>query len=441
MDNYENNQGTAASLSSADLENAHPADAADMLENLPLEDQIRLVQSMDVSDAAEAFEEIADHVRVELITSLNPELAADILEEMSPDDAADVLDHLEPEDRSRLLRRVEHEDAEGLRDLLRHEPDTAGGLMNTNIVILDQGLTVDQAIAFIRKEVEDKEVPYYAYLVDDEDKLVGVCSLRDILTAKPGTSLKSMIKNQNLITVLFDVDREEVAHQLGHYNFVALPVVDYDGKLLGAITHDDIFDVLHEEASEDMQSMVGAGGDETVDTPWLISVKKRFPWLVINVINSAIAAWVVHLFEGTIAEMAILAALMHIVSNQAGNTGQQSLAVIIRQMAMEKFDRRRSWMAVWREVKVGLLNGLLIGAVVFAAVLAVTQNLALGEVMALALGINMLVGSVFGASIPLILKELGRDPAQASSIFLTTITDSAGFFIFLGLAGIMLLGN
>lgn len=422
-----------------DLENFHPADAADILENLPLESQVRVIGTIPLDEAAETIVEMAEHQRTPLLQSLDPELAADILEEMFPDDAADLLDDLGEEYRNVLLRRVEREDAAEIRSLMRFDPETAGGVMNSEIVILDHGLTVDQAISIIRKEIEDKEIPYYAYLVDEDEVLVGVLSLRDLLLAKPGTLLKALIKNQNLINVVFDVDKEEVANLLGHYNFMAMPVVDYQGRLLGIVTHDDIFDIMHEEASEDMLGMVGAGGDESVDTPWLQSVRKRLPWLIINVINSAIAAWVVHLFEGTIAQMAILAALMHIVSNQAGNTGQQSLAVIIRQLAMERFDRKRSWLAVWREAKVGIVNGILIGGMVLLAVYLVTDNFPLGQVMALSLGSNMLIGSLAGASIPLILKELGRDPAQASSIFLTTLTDSAGFFIFLGLAAYMLL--
>lgn len=185
--------------------------------------------------------------------------------------------------------------------------------------------------------------------------------------------------------------------------------------------------------------MVGAGADETTDSPVGFSVKKRLPWLIINVINSAVAAYVVHLFDETIAAMAILAALMHIVSNQAGNTGQQALAVMIRQLAVEKFDRKKAWLAVFRELKIGIINGLLISTVVLLAITVATGDYMLGAVMGVALIFDMLIGALSGASIPLILKEIGRDPAQASSIFLTTITDAVGFWSFLGLAGMLLL--
>ena len=426
-------------VTASDLENVHPADVADHLENLPLEEQVKLVGSLPLEDAAETLEEMTERVRAQLLEELDPELAADILEEMSPDEAADALDELAEDVRDKILDRVESKEAEEIASLMGYDPDTAGGVMNTEVVILDYGLTVDQAISMIRNEIEDKEIPYYAYLVDEDEKLVGVLSLRDLLMSRPGKLLKDMVESQSLVSVVFDVDREEVAHVLGHYNFMALPVVDYEGRLLGIVTHDDIYDILHEEASEDMLGMVGAGVDETVDTPWRSSVLKRLPWLLINLANSALAAWVVHIFEGTIAQMAILAALMHIVSNQAGNTGQQSLAVMIRQLAMERFDRKRSWMAVLRETKIGLSSGLLIGVLVFGLVYLTVGNLLVAQVMAYALAMDMVIGALAGASIPLVLKELGRDPAQASSIFLTTLTDGAGFFIFLGLAQIMVL--
>ena len=422
-----------------DLENAHPADAADHLENLPLKEQVLVIQDMALDDAAESLVEMERPERTELLKELPPDYAADLLENMSPDDAADILDELDSEHQARLLRRVEDDDATEIRTLMTFDPETAGGVMNTEVVVLDQGLTADQAISFIRKSIEDSEIPYYGYVVDQDDRLVGVLSLRNLILAKPGKFLTDLVAGQTLIAATHDMDQEEVAQLLERYNFLALPVTDHEGRLLGVVTHDDVIDIIHEEASEDMLGMVGAGHDETMDTPWLRSVGMRLPWLLVNVANSAIAAWVVHLFEGTIADMAVLAALMPIVANQAGNAGQQSLAVMIRQLAVERFDRRKAWMAVLRETKVGLTNGVFIAFVVMAGVFLLTHNTSLAGIFAVALGLDMIIGNATGAMIPLVLRELGRDPAQASSIFLTTITDSCGFFIFLGLATIFLL--
>ncbi|MBG0789344.1 MAG: magnesium transporter [Desulfovibrionaceae bacterium] len=427
-------------LTAAEIEAQHPADAAETIEGLDIIDQVKFIKQLPIKDAAESIAEMDEHDQKELIANLNRGLAARIVDEMSPDDATDLLDSLDEDLQKALLSRVPAEERAELKTLLTFDPDTAGGVMNTEVVILDQDLNPDQAVTQIREEVEDKEVPYYAYLTDKKDRLVGVVSLRDIMLARRGVTLKDLVKTQNLITVAYNVDKEEVAHLIAHYNLLALPVVDFGNRLLGVVTVDDVIDIIHEEASEDMQAMVGAGADETTDSPWLYSVRMRLPWLIINVIFSAMSAWVVHLFEGNIAEMAVLAVLMPVVANQAGNTGQQALAVMIRQLVMERFDRKRAWLAVVRELRIGLLNGVIIASLVFSAVLVVSGKPLLATVMGTALGVDMLLGAFAGAAIPLLLKELGRDPAQASSIILTTITDSMGFFFLLGLAGWVLLG-
>ena len=426
-------------LTVAEIEAQHPADAAETIEGLDIDDQVKFIKQLPVKDAAESIAEMDSYDQTALITSLNKGLAARILEQMAPDDATDILEDLDEEVRKTLLSHIAAEDRAELKTLLTFDPDTAGGVMNTEVVILDQDLNVDEAVAKIREEVEDKEIPYYAYLTDKKDRLVGVVSLRDLLLARRGVTIKDLVKTQNLISVGYNVDKEEVAHHIAHYNFLALPVVDFGNRLLGVVTVDDVIDIIHEEASEDMQTMVGAGADETTDSPVGFSVKKRLPWLIINVVNSAVAAYVIHLFDDTIGAMAILAALMHIVSNQAGNTGQQALAVMIRQLAMEKFDRKKAWFAVLRELRIGVVNSVLVSLLLMACIMIFTGDFMLASCMGIALVFDMLVGAFSGAAIPLILKEIGRDPAQASSIFLTTITDAAGFWSFLGLAGYLLL--
>ncbi len=419
----------------------HPADVASRLENLEFEDQIRVLESLDPEDAAESVAEMERYERSELLERMDPRQAAELLSEMSPDDAADVLEDMDEEQAQEILGRVAKEDAAEIRTLMTYDPDTAGGAMNTEIVILDERLTADQAIKVIRTEIADKEVPYYAYLVDGQERLVGVLTMRDLLLAPPGEMLMELAKGQVLVSATFDVDKEEVAHLISRYNFLALPIVDYEDRLLGVVTHDDVIDIIHEEATEDMQKMVGAAADETMDSPWTYSIAKRLPWLIVNMLNSGLSAYVVHFFEGSIAEMAMLAVLMPMVANQAGNTGQQALAVMIRQMAVEKFDRSRCWPAIFRELKIGAANGLLVSTLVLAAVWLLTGTPGLALVMAAALLLDMVVGSLAGTGIPLVLKFMGRDPAQASSIFLTTLTDSLGFFFFLGLAQLFLLAR
>ncbi|MDR1124979.1 MAG: magnesium transporter [Deltaproteobacteria bacterium] len=415
----------------------HPADLAEHLETLPLEEQVELVRSLPREDAADALVEMEEAARTELLEQLDTGTAADLVGEMSPDDAADILDELDAERRDQLLERLEDEDAEEIRNLMAFAPDTAGSLMNTEIVLLDQTLTVDEAIKVLRQDIEDKEIPYYAYIVDEKEHLTNVLSLRDLLMSPRGTMLQDINKNRNLITVAFDQDSGEVAQMFGDYNFMALPVVDREGHILGIITHDDVIDLINELASGDMLGMVGAGQDESIDTAPVESVQMRLPWLVVNMLNSAVSALVVYLFDGSIAAMPMLAVFMPMVANQAGNTGQQALAVLIRQLALEKLERKRAFKAIRREVKVSLCNGLILAALVWTGVYLLTGP-RLATVMVAALVMDMFLGALAGASIPLILKRLGRDPAQASSIFLTAITDGAGFFIFLGLATLFL---
>ncbi len=435
----ESGKGLPGDVDQRVIDALHPADAADHIEELGLEEQVKFIKQLPIRDAADSIAEMDRYDQRELMERLNTGLAARVLEFMSPDDATDILEDLDDDHREAILRQIKAEDREELSTLLTFDPETAGGVMNTEVAVLREDLTVDQAIHEIRTEVEDKSIPYYAYLTDHKNHLTGVVSMRDLLITRSGKRLKELTKNQHLISVRYDVDKEEVARLIAHYNFLALPVIDFDHRFLGVVTVDDVIDILHEEASEDMQSMVGAGTDETTDSPWTYSVQKRLPWLIINVANSAISAWVVHLFEANITQMAILAVLMPIVANQAGNTGQQALAVMIRQFATEKFDRKKSWLAVIRELKIGLANGLCVSTMVFMAVLLLTSNTGLAGIMSAALFFDMIIGAVVGGSIPILLKEFGRDPAQASSIFLTTITDSMGFFSLLGLAGIFLL--
>lgn len=417
----------------------HPADRAEHLEQLPLSKQLCVLTHLPADEAAEALAELDEEVAGDVLENMDADDAARLIAEMDPDDAVDILDEVEEDHRDILLSNLPADDAEELRMLLSFDPDTAAGVMNTDIIMVSMNSTADEAIQRIRSELEEKEMPYYVYVVDAQETLEGVISLRDLMLAKPGTRLASMINKQDVISVQFDTDKAEVARLLGHYNFLCLPVVDRDEHLMGVVTHDDVLDIIQDEASSDMLGMVGAGQDENVDTPWTRSVRIRLPWLVINLCTSSLSAFIVSMFEGSIAQMALLAVLMPMVANQAGNTGQQALAVMIRQLATESFDARRSWGAVLRESKIGLGTGLIMALVAYLGVLALSGNERLAVVMGTALLLDMFLGAIAGGAIPLVLRALGRDPAQASSIFLTALTDSGGFFIFLGLATVFLL--
>lgn len=417
----------------------HPADLADHLEHLSPEKRMDALRRMEPDEAACALAELDGNMAADVLENMDIHAAAQILAEMDPDDAADVLDDLDALRRDILLEQMTEEDSEELRRLLHFDPDSAAGVMNTELILLEESMTVDEAIAHIRTEMQaDKESPYYGYVVDSQDVLTGVLSLRDLMLAKPGTLVGQAAAGQNVVSVTWDTDKGEVANLLSHYNYLAMPVVDYEGHIMGVVTYDDIMDIIHEEASADMLGMVGADPEESCDTPWHESVARRLPWLVVNLLNSALSASVVYMFEGTIAQMAILAVLMPMVANQAGNTGQQALAVMIRQLSRDRFDQRKSWLAVLREAKIGLATGIAMALIACLGAWWFTDNWKIGLVMGGAILCDMVLGAIAGGSIPLIFRALGRDPAQASSIFLTTITDGAGFFIFLGLASLFL---
>ena len=417
----------------------HPADRAEHLEQLPLNKQLCVLTHLSTEEAAEALAELDEEVAGDVLENMDADDAARLIAEMDPDDAVDILDEVEEGHRDILLSNLPADDAEELRMLLSFDPDTAAGVMNTDIIMVSSSSTVDEAIMLIRSELEEKEMPYYVYVVDSQEALEGVISLRDLMLAKPGTLLTNMVNKQDVISVQYDTDKAEVARLLGHYNFLCLPVVDREEHLMGVVTHDDVLDIIQDEASSDMLGMVGAGQDENVDTPWTRSVRIRLPWLVINMCTSSLSAFIVSMFEGSIAQMALLAVLMPMVANQAGNTGQQALAVMIRQLATESFDARRSWGAVFRESKIGLGTGIFMALLAYIGVMFLSHNSMLATVMGIALLLDMLLGAIAGGAIPLVLRALGRDPAQASSIVLTALTDSGGFFIFLGLATMFLL--
>lgn len=420
-------------------EGLHPADLADHLEHLTPEKRMDALRQLAAEDAADALAELDGNLAADLLENMDSAEAAQILAEMDPDDAADVLDDLDALHRDAVLEQMTQEDSAELRRLLHFDPDSAAGIMNTELILLEESMNIDEAIAHIRHEMlEEKESPYYGYVVDSHDVLTGVLSLRDLMLARPGTLVGQAAAGQNVVSVTWDTNKREVANLLSHYNYLAMPVVDYEGHIMGLVTYDDIMDIIHEEASADMLGMVGADPEETIEMPWHESVAKRLPWLIVNLLNSALSASVVYMFEGTIAQMAILAVLMPMVANQAGNTGQQALAVMIRQLSKDRLDPRKAFFAVLRESKIGLATGAVMALISFLGAWWFTGNEKIGIVMGGAILCDMLLGAIAGGSIPLIFRWLGRDPAQASSIFLTTITDGAGFFIFLGLASLFL---
>jgi magnesium transporter len=329
---------------------------------------------------------------------------------------------------------MEAEPAADVRELLEHEERTAGRIMTRNFFALDEDVTIAEAVAALQKRSEDLEMVFYVYVVDKRDHLVGVVSLRKMLTTPPSTQLKRIMVH-DVISARTGDDQEKVARLVAEYNLLAIPIVD-DDRLVGIVTVDDVIDVLHEEAEEDLLALAGVSAEERIDTRAPRSLRLRAPWLLVNLVTAFLASYVVSRFEFSISRLPALATLMPIVAGMGGNAATQTLTVIIRGMAMNEFVGTTR--VALKQALVGMGNGLINGLVCAAVVAAFYKNGWLGIIIALAMIINMIVAGIAGSLIPVALRRLNIDPAVASSVFVTTCTDVAGFFSFLGIATILL---
>jgi len=424
--------------SAAELTGQHAADAADSLEDMDSDEAARVLGLMPPDSAAEALAEVDPFVAARIMAELPRERAADLLELMAPDDAADVLGESDEAIRDDVREEMADLPGEAVDRLLAYEPDTAGGIMSPYAATIPTDLTVREAIEAIRRQAERPETIYYVYVLDAADRLAGVVSMRALLLSPPERLIRD-VRQSDLVTVHVEVDREHVAREMEKYNFMALPVVDDGGRLVGIVTHDDVIDVLEAEASEDMQVMVGAGADERPFSPWHFAMKKRLPWLHINLLTAFLAASIVQAFSGAIEQMVVLAVLMPIVAGMGGNSGAQGLAVTMRGLALGDlagFDDFRRLLG--KELLLGLLNGLAIGLTTGVVIYLFQRDAALAAVIGLAMLCNLLIAATAGVCIPMGLRAVGLDPAQGSNILLTLITDAIGFLIFLGLAVLLL---
>jgi magnesium transporter len=417
----------------------HPEGAAHALERLEADDAAEVLATLPSAVVGPVAERLAPHAAGAILSQLGPARTSELLEAMTPRQAADVLQHLEEAHREAALGGLAPELGRRLRDLVRYPPETAGGIMEPQVTSLPLDLTAEEAVGLMRKA--PLQTLYYLYVTDRERRLVGVLSMRDLLIADPRTPIASIIRT-TVTTVPATMDREEVATLVRQRDLLALPVVDDDGRLLGVVKHDQVLDALQEEAFEDMQKMVGAGGDESALSPVGTVLARRLPWLMVNLLTAFAASAVIALFEGILAKVTALAVLLPIVSGQGGNSGAQALAVVVRGLALREIIPGTARWLLMKETLAGLLNGVAVAVVTGAVVLAWSlgtgmtwrQGNALALVIALAMVANMVVAPLSGAAIPLLLRALGRDPAQSSTIFLTTITDVVGFASFLGLA-------
>jgi magnesium transporter len=418
----------------------HPADLAQLFSDLPEKDRrsaFALLIERNSKLAMEALSELGPEAGAALLSDRSAEEIVKLTQELPSDDAAAIIDYLPESLSAAVLEQIQKRPAGGdVGELLEYAEQTAGRIMNPKVFALSEDMTAAEAITALQA-ARDVEMVFYLYVIDARRHLVGVVSLRRLLLVPPTTPLKR-IMTTDIISVRADMDQEEVARQVASYNLLAIPVVDEENKLVGVITVDDVIDVIKDEATEDVYRLAGVSSDDRVFTRPYESLRKRLPWLIVNLATAFLAASVVALFSSSIGYLPMLAVLMPVVAGMGGNAATQTLAVIVRGIALGELTWANSRKALVKEAVVGIGNGVACGLVGAIVVMIFKGDPMLGLVLGLAMVVNMFIAATAGTLIPLTLRALKVDPALASSVFITTLTDMFGFFSFLGLATVFL---
>lgn len=411
----------------------YTADLAHLIEKFDFEEGKYLFTLSDREVQGELLLELDEHLRQSYVDDLTPTDLASILIEQQSDEAVDILSELEPEQRSQILSKLPLEERIEVTELLSYPEQTAGALMAKEYVAIEANVTVKKAIATIRKISKEADYIHTVYVIDEFGRYIGHISLSRLILARPQSKVQRLMETE-LLPIPVDMDREDVANFFTRYDFITCPVVDARGVLVGRITADDILEVIQEEASEDILRMGGVSSEETLRAPVFLSAAKRWVWLSVNLVTAFIASSVIGLFHLTIEKIVILASLMPIVAAIGGNAGNQAMALVIRNIALGQIPENKGSIVVYREMLLGLLNGIVMGLATGLVVFIMTKQIALSLLITTAMFFNMLVAAFAGSMVPIVLRKLKVDPAIASSIFVTALTDTMGFMIFLGLA-------
>ncbi len=418
------------------IREVHSTDVAQAVRDLPVAEQTRVLRLLSEEQAGAVLHELDEPTRLTLVQGLDRAELSGILDRMPVDNAAAVIEELPAEEAEQVLDLMKHEQAEEVQELLEYPEKTAGRIMSPRFVAVHEEATVTQAIEHIR-QAASTDSPFYLYVVDDHDHLVGVVPFRRLIATSPATPVK-FIAQGDVMSVTPDTDQEDVARLVAKYNLVAIPVVSPDRRLLGTVTVDDVIDIIQEEATEDIQRLAGLGGDETVFDPPRAVLPTRLLWLLINLGTAILAASVIGLFEESIQALAALAVFMPIVASMGGIGTTQTATVVIRGLALGQMIPGHLGRVLAKEAHLGLANGLGNAAVMVAIAYLWKRQLLLSVILGVALVFNMLVAAVVGVLVPVALKLLRIDPAIGASVVITTFTDVCGFFSFLGLATLLM---
>ena len=416
----------------------HPADVAKVINHLSSSKEKREVFELvrGENKRGQVLSELEGQSIQEVLADLLHSDVAWLLKDLGPDDVAYILGFL-PEERGKdILALMKTEDSTEVADILKYPKDTAGGIMTTEFFSLSEDATAQEAIRRLQ-HATDAEMVFYIYVTDKDERLVGVLSLRQLLTVLPATPLKN-IMTRDVMSVTVDMDQEEVARQVASYNLLAIPVVEKDGRLAGIITVDDVVDVIREEATEDMLKMAGAIEEDTVSkSSSLGSARLRLPWLFTNLVGSLLSGAILWYFRYTIQEVVAIVSFIPVIAAMGGNVGLQSSTLIIRGLATGLVELTDVWTVFFREVKIGLVMGLACGFILTIVGWGLHQGF-LGVVVGVSLVIAFLVSTSMATIMPIVLKRMGVDPAVAAGPFVTTANDITGITIYLTLATIFL---
>jgi len=417
---------------------AHGADLSVLFRSLSRDQQRKLFDMItDVEQKGIMFSELEEDIFQDLIEDMPVEAIVEILESMSADDVADIIGRL-PEGRSQdILDKMKKAESEEVEDLLRYDDDTAGGIMVPDFIALKEDVTAKEAIESLQKEHSDVEMAFYLYVVDEYGKLVGVSSLRQLVVVAPETPLKEFMST-DVFSVQTDMDQEEVARIVARYDILAVPVVDDSNRLVGVVTVDDVIDILRKEATEDILKMAGVG-EEFVETKSILkSTRIRLPWLFASCIGGLFAFFIIGKFESSILKYAYLAAFIPVIMGMGGNIGTQSSTIVVRGLATGRLNVRDIWSVVLKELSIGVILGLVYGALIGSVAQLRYSMMALAISVALAVISSMSVAALVGSLVPMAFARINIDPAVATGPFVTTSIDIISVFFYFKIATMLL---
>ena len=428
-------QGSADPHDHAALEEAHPADIAGLFRHLPLLDQVTILRMLSAERAGDVLAELDDHALLELVRALDEAEVSRILDEMPPEHAADVVDELPREQAEKILDLMQEAKSEEVQELLEYPEHSAGRLMSPDFVAVNERATVEQAIDHVRKSVSEERA-FELYVVDEHRHLVGIVPLRRLLTANPDTPIFA-IRDENVVSVAPEMDQEEVARLVAKYDLVAMPVVNHQRRLVGTIAVDDVVDIVGEEASEDIFRMAGSDAAELERRSPRQVALLRLPWVLATLLIELMAGVVIHYFDRTLGRVILLASFMPVIQAISGNTGLQSVTMVVRGLATGQVQLDRWWEPLRRQMQTSSLIGA-VCAVVVGSVGYAWHSAVFGLVVATSMFISVNLSGVAGTAIPMLSKRLGFDPAMTAGPFETAFQDVLGVTIFLSLATALL---